>query len=122
MASRLIRQLMFGVALAVLVGPYDLFRWLSAGLVIIAVATIPTSQLVFDLFRGNILGVAAMGSLVAILIVVMHWVVEPLYRLDLNLGSRVSIFTVVFAILLISGCFKRRRQQVARWRALATHD
>jgi len=113
-AKRLIRQLMFGVGLAVLVGPYDLFGGLSVGLVIITAATIPTSQLVFNLFSGNILGIGALSTLGATLIAVMVWVIDPLYRLNLNLVSRVSIFVGVFAVLLISGWLRLRRQ-VAHW-------
>jgi hypothetical protein len=58
--AAVLRQFIFGIALAVLVGPYDLFGWLSVSLVIVSLATIPTSQLLFAAF--GYIGMLGLGA------------------------------------------------------------
>ena len=111
MIRRMIRQLLFGVALAVLVGPYDLFGWLSVGLFIIAFATIPTSQFVFYAFGTKILGMLAMTFLWGgIVVLAMLWIVDPIYRLDLSLWNRFAALAGVFLVLMLSGWAKLHKR------------
>jgi hypothetical protein len=101
--AAVLRQFVFGIALAVLVGPYDLFGWLSVSLVIVSLATIPTSQLLFSAFGYiGMLGLGA-GIVAAMLFV------DPLHALHLSLITRVVMFAVVMVALVGSTAFSRYR-------------
>jgi hypothetical protein len=104
--ARVLRQFVFGIALAVLVGPHDLFGWLSISLVIVSLAMIPASQLLFAAF-----GYIGMLGLGAGIVVVMLYVVDPLHALHLSLINRGVMFAVVMAALVGTTAFFRYRSR-----------
>jgi hypothetical protein len=93
--ASVLRQFVFGIALAVLIGPHDLFGWLSLRLVVVSIATIPTSQLLFVAF-----GYIGMLGLGAAIVAVMLYVVDPLHALHLSLIARGEMFAAVIVALV----------------------
>ena len=93
--ASVLRQFVFGISLAVLMGPYDLFGWLSVSLVVLSLATIPTSQVLFAAF-----GYIGMLGLGASIVAVMLYVVDPLHALHLSLIARGEMFAAVIVALV----------------------
>jgi hypothetical protein len=93
-----ILQLIFGIALAVLVGPHDLFGS-SVGFLILVLATIPTHKYLFYAFGTKFLGLLAMALSMGVNLPVMLWAVDPLYRLDLSLWIRLFGFLLACLVL-----------------------
>jgi hypothetical protein len=118
--SRLIRQLVFGVSLAVLVGPiHGSGGKRTLALLIIAVATIPTSMHLLNAFSGKALGVVAMILFGGMIALVALWIVDPIYRLGLGLSSRLAVFASVTVILFLSGWLKMRRTAASQERVMS---
>ena len=90
----IIRQLLFGVAVAVLVGPLDFGDGYghTAGILIVSLATIPTSKYLFHAFGAKLLGFIAMILFGGVIVMVNLWIVDPIYELDLSFWRRLAAF------------------------------
>ena len=98
---------MFGIVLAVLVGPHHVFG-LSLSLVIVFFATVPTCQLLSVIF-----GLFGFLTWLVAVFVARLYIVEPLHTLQMSLPLRAALFTTVLVLLVGTGLLKLQRRQGA---------
>ena len=107
-----IRNFVFGIVVAILVGPY--LPWPIIGFFIVCLAVIPTSQRIFFALGAKVLGLLGLLCLGAVIVAVMIFIVDPINALHLNLTVRAVIFILAFGILVTWAWTKQSRQKTVR--------